>query len=101
MQQVGFWIVTTVAGLMIGALGWFVKRTVSEMEGLVGRSDAANKERFLSIEKRAEKQGERYDAMVSDLPTKYAMRDDLIRMNRNIESRLDKIQDLIMDLKGR
>lgn len=94
------WIATTVIGLMITALGWFIKRMVSELEKKIERSDAANKERFEALEKRIEKQDERMDQMVKDLPRTYALRDDLIRMTQAIEARLDKIHDLLMNNKG-
>lgn len=98
MEQYQFWVATTVIGLMIGALGFFLKRTLTEVERKIERSERSNKERFEALEKRVEKQDERFDQLVQGLPTKYAYRDDLIRMSQNIEGKLDRIQDLLMGL---
>lgn len=99
MEQYGYFIATTVIGLMIGALGWFLQRMVKEIDQKLDRSDNANKDRFDSLEKRVNKQEERFDQMIKDLPKTYAYRDDLLRMMQAIEGRLDKQQDLLMDIK--
>lgn len=99
MEQYTYWLITGIIGLMIGALGWFIKRTVSDLEAKITRTETTNQGRFESIEKRIEKQEERFDRMIKDLPKTYAYRDDLIRMTQNIDGRLDKIQDTLMELK--
>lgn len=99
MEQYGFWITTTAIGLMIAALGYFLKRTLGELERKIERSEATTKERFEALEKRIEKQDERFDGLIRDLPTKYAYRDDLIRMTQNIESGMDRIRDGVDNLR--
>ncbi|MEF9974358.1 MAG: hypothetical protein RR893_10580 [Clostridia bacterium] len=97
MEQYSTWLVTGAVGLMIGALGWFIRRTISEVESKIVKSEEATRGRFEAIEKRVDKQDERFDQMVKDLPKTYAYRDDLIRMTQAIESRLDRIQDLLLE----
>lgn len=99
MEQYGYWVVTGAVGLMVGALAWFLKRTLAELESKITRSETATKSRFEGLEKRIDKQDERFDQMVKDLPKTYAYRDDLIRMTQNLDARLDKIQDILMDLR--
>ena len=98
MEQYGFWVTTTVVALMISGLGFFLKRTLSELEKKIERSESATTGRFEGLEKRLDKQEERFDAMIKDLPKQYAYRDDLIRMSQGIDSRLDKIQDSLISL---
>jgi DNA repair ATPase RecN len=95
-QQYGFWITTTVAGLMIAALAWFIKRLFSELEAKIARSEKAACDRMDAMEKRVDRQDDRYDDLLKQLPEKYALRDDLIRMAQNIESQLSQIRDLII-----
>ena len=99
MQEYTFWLVTGAIGLMIAALAWFIKRMIAEIEKKIEQSAEQNKGRFAAIEKRIDKQDERFDQMVKDLPKTYAYRDDLIRMSQNLDSRLDKIQDLLISMK--
>jgi len=97
MDQYSFWVVTSVIGLMIAALAWFMKRLVSELEAKIARSEKANRERMDALEKRIDRQDDRYDQLLTQLPEKYALRDDLIRMTQNIEAQLSRIRDLIIN----
>lgn len=99
MEQYWYWIATTAIGLMIGALGFFLKRTLSELEKKVERSESASSGRSVLMEKRLEKLEDRFDNLLKEMPDKYASRDDMIRMNQGLEYRLDKIQDTLMDIK--
>ena len=94
--QYSFWLVTSVVGLMIAALAWFIKRLVGELEAKIARSDKANGDRMDAIEKRMDKQEERYDRLLTQLPEKYALRDDLIRMTQDINAQLTQIRELIV-----
>lgn len=92
-----FWIATTVIGLMIAALAWFIKRLVSELEAKIARTEKANGERMDALEKRMEKQEDRYDNLLKQLPEKYALRDDLIRLAQNISAEIGSLRDLIIN----
>lgn len=100
MEQYTYWIVTTILGLMIGALGWLIKKLIGDLETKIARSEASTSKRLEQLEKRVDKGDERFDALIKDLPQKYAYRDDLIRMSQTIEARLDRIQDILLDIKG-
>lgn len=94
--QYSFWVLTTAVGLMIAALAWFIKRLVGELEAKIARSEKTTCERMDALEKRIDRQDDRYDDLLKQLPEKYALRDDLIRMAQNIESQLSQIRDLII-----
>jgi len=96
-----FWVATTVIGLMVAALAWFIKRLVSELENKIAASDKANRERMDALEKRVDRQEDRYDMLLTQLPEKYALRDDLIRMSQNISAELGALRDLIIRALGR
>jgi DNA repair ATPase RecN len=95
--QYAYWIITGAVGLMVAALAWFIKRLVAELESKIERSEKTTCERMDALEKRMDKQEERYDRLLTQLPEKYALRDDLIRMTQNIESQLSQIRELIVN----
>lgn len=95
--QYTYWIITGVIGLMVAALGWFVKRLVSDLEAKIARSEKTTCERMDGLEKRMDKQEERYDRLITQLPEKYALRDDLIRMTQDINAQLTQIRELIVN----
>jgi len=85
-SQYAFWAATGAVGLMVAALAWFIKRLVSDLEAKIERGEKRAGERMAALEKRIDKQEERYDRLITLLPEKYALRDDLIRMTQNIEA---------------
>ena len=95
--QYAYWIVTFAVGLMVAALAWFIKRLVSELEGRIARSEKTTLERMDALEKRMDRHEERYVRLLIQLPEKYALRDDLIRMSQNIEAQLGQIRELIVN----
>ena len=97
MEQYAHWIVTTAVGLMVAALAWFIKRLVAELEEKIERSERATGARMDALDKRMSRQEDRYDTLLTQLPEKYALRDDLIRMTQNIEGQLSQIRELIVN----
>lgn len=97
MEQYAYWIVTFLVGLMVAALAWFIRRLISELEDKIERSEKATGARMDALEKRVGRQEDRYDMLLTQLPEKYALRDDLIRMSQNIEAQLSQIRELIVN----
>ena len=95
--QYAYWIVTFAVGLMVAALAWFIRRLIAELEGKIERSEKQTGERMDALEKRMNRQEDRYDMLLTQLPEKYALRDDLIRMTQNIEAQLSQIRELIVN----
>ena len=96
-SQYAYWIVTFAVGLMVAALAWFIKRLVAELESKIERSEKTTGERMDVLEKRMDRQEDRCDQLLTQLPEKYALRDDLIRMTQNIEAQLSQIRELIVN----
>ena len=92
-----YWVVTGAVGLMVGTLAWFIRRLIADLEAKIERGEKATRDRMDALEKRMEKQEERYDRLLTLLPDKYALRDDLIRMSQNIEAQLGQIRELIVN----
>ena len=92
-----YWVVTFSVAVMVAALAWFIKRLVADLEHKIERSEKVAGERMDALEKRMDRQEDRSDALLTQLPEKYALRDDLIRMTQNIEAQLSQIRDLIVN----
>ena len=95
--QYAHWVVTSAVGLMVAALAWFIKRLVTELEEKIERSEKATGARMDALDRRMGRQEDRYDMLLTQLPEKYALRDDLIRMTQNIEAQLSQIRELIVN----
>lgn len=85
------WIAQTVIMLMVGALTYFMKRTLDKIETNV--TNLAQK-----LEKIDEKHGKRYDDLEkqfndlkADMPFIYTTREDFIRVMNGVDAKLDKI----------
>lgn len=85
MDQWIFWLVTTAVMLLVGAIGYFVKRTLDQIvisiKGLEGR--------ICDMEKKW-----------AELPFIYTLREDFIRAMSGVENKLNKILDRLPAAKG-
>lgn len=85
MDQWIFWLVTTAVMLLVGAIGYFVKRTLDQIvisiKGLEGR--------ICDLEKKW-----------AELPFVYTLREDFIRAMSGVENKLNKILDRLPAAKG-
>ncbi len=85
MDQWIFWLVTTAVMLLVGAIGYFVKRTLDQIvisiKGLEGR--------ICDLEKKW-----------AELPFIYTLREDFIRAMSGVENKLNKILDRLPATKG-
>lgn len=93
------WIIQTITMLGIGAIGFFLKSTLSEIKSQI----KANTERVDQLEgkfdNRVDALEERFENLKADLPFIYTTREDFIRTMNNVDSKLDKIHDVML-LKG-
>jgi len=84
-----YWAVTGLTAAMWGALLYFSKR---QREG--------DDERFRQIEKRQEEDRSRMNRLISELPITYTLRDEFLRVTTAQNSKLDKITDLIGEVRA-
>lgn len=79
-----YWAVTGLIGAMFAALLYFIKRQRTD-------DDA----RFKAIEERQEKETERMNRLISELPVTYTLRDEFLRVTTTQNSKMDKIADML------
>lgn len=79
-----YWIITTAIGLMVGAIGYFVKRTWDKTEKRIAEQEARTRE----VEDKLSK-------TIADLPFLYTLREDFIRAQANHDRKLDQIITLL------
>ena len=112
MQQYVFWIVTTMMGLVIAIIGYFIKRTLTHIEDrqksteetLIKRLDSLKQEseaRTNKTDQDVERLRERLDGMIEALPRQYVQKEDWLLGNQTVDRKLDRIMEILMDLKGR
>lgn len=84
-----YWLVTGIIAAVWAALLYFVKRQRD-----------ADDARFRNIEKRQEEDRERMNRLVSELPVNYTLRDEFLRVATAQNAKLDKITDMVGDIKA-
>jgi len=109
MEQWIYWVVTTIALLLIGALGFFLKKLLTDQKETNQqiRTDftqamqdmrADFQGAMASQDKRIEKLEARLQDTLDAMPYKYTLRDDFIRAMGAVENKLNKILDKLSGL---
>ncbi|BFH11103.1 hypothetical protein J6TS7_21730 [Paenibacillus dendritiformis] len=80
------WVIQTVTMLGIGAIGFFLKTTLSEI-----------KQQIASSSRRVDGLERELKELKSDLPFIYVTREDYIRSLNNVDKKLDKIHDTMLE----
>lgn len=91
------WILETATLCGIGAITYFLKKTLA---GLEKRIEATESKVDVVENKLEGKIGElekELDDLKSDLPFIYVTREDFIRVTNNVDNKLDKIYECMMD----
>ena len=101
MDQWIFWAATTVITAMMGALCYLIKRMIGGVDRKLEDLAASIDDRQARLEARMAAQEERHNQMIKDLPKVYAYREDLLRISAETNGRLDRIQDLLIDMLRR
>ena len=100
MDQWIYWVVTTAFTLLLGALSWFVKRTLDELRK---ENDTIRKEfsrQFDTQAARMDKLEAKLQDTIESMPYKYTLRDDFIRSMAGVENKLNKILDKLSGITG-
>lgn len=95
MDQWIYWAVTTVSTLLIGALAWFIKRTLDELrkENETIRREFAKQ--FDTQAARMDKLESKMQETIETLPYRYTLREDFIRAVSGLERKIDKVLDAV------
>lgn len=111
MNQFLTWGIQTAVGLAMGALTYFIKKSIDKIEKsieinekkideFVDKYDAKLEKAEKEHEEKFTKINETINKLKEDLPKEYVLRDDFIRATTNIDQKLDKIYDIISKPKG-
>jgi hypothetical protein len=106
MDQVLFWVVTTIAGIALAALGFFLKKLLTDQKETNQqiRTDFTQAMQDMRADfqssreiqdKRIEKLENRLQDALDGMPYKYTLRDDFIRAMSAVEVKLNKILDYV------
>jgi uncharacterized membrane-anchored protein YhcB (DUF1043 family) len=76
------WAIQGITGLAIGALCFFLKRTLTQFE----QTAKEQKERI-------DKLDDKMNTFINNMPFQYTLRDDFIRTVAGFDAKLDKILD--------
>lgn len=87
------WVMQTVTMIGIGAIGYFLKTTVSELKEQIKDNSKKVDEVEDKVGKKIGELEKELDDLKSDLPFIYVTREDFIRSLNNVDSKLDKIYD--------
>jgi uncharacterized membrane-anchored protein YhcB (DUF1043 family) len=82
------WVIQSAIMVGVGTIGFFLK----DMNTKTQKRLDANEEQTKDLE-------QRFNDFRADLPTKYVIRDDFIRAMSNVDTKLDKIYDIITNTK--
>lgn len=95
MSQWGFWIVTTVATLVLGMLGYFVKKQIADIAGSITKIQDEHEKARLELTQRVEKLEDKLQDNIESMPYRYTLREDFIRAVTGLDAKLDKILDKV------
>lgn len=105
-------IITTVAGLAIGIISFFLKRTISQVDRL--DICKASKDEMDTLDKRVDGVVKSIGDIKTNFLTKEDffreqektdrkldnIKDDFLRQQANTDRKLDKIMEILLDIKG-
>lgn len=87
------WALPLIFTLLIGALGFFLKRWINEVKESQERIHQETREANRETNERIDKLEEKLQATIEQLPYQYTLREDFIRSVSGLERKLDKILD--------
>ncbi|WP_050698993.1 hypothetical protein [Anaeromassilibacillus senegalensis] len=102
MNEAIWWIITTVAGLAITIIGFFLKRTISTTDKH-GESIHEIEKTYVTQDdfKRYKSQSrddiQQLNVDINDLKSKCLLKEDYFRGQADVNARLEKIYDLLLE----
>lgn len=95
MSNWTFWVATTVIGLMISGLMFFIKKQFTDLEKANERTHAESVKAREALNSRIEKLEVKLQTTIEEMPYKYTLREDFIRAVSGLERKIDKILDAL------
>lgn len=87
-------IVISVCTVVIGIIGFFLKRTFNRVDQL--DQCKASREELSTLSDRVEAQGK----TIGDIQTSYLTKEDFFREQAKTDRKLDRIMEILLDIKG-
>ncbi len=87
-------ICTSGGGLILGVIGFFLKRTISKVDRL--DECKASKEHVDELSK----QVDGMEKTIGDIKTNYLTKEDFFREQAKTDRKLDRIMEILLDIKG-
>lgn len=84
---IAVFIFQTVITAIIGVAAWGVKNAISEVKTAISKLEDSDKDNVAEIKKVKDDLND----LKADLPLIYVTREDFIRVNNNIDKKLDKL----------
>lgn len=100
MNGFASWIVQTVIMLGIGAIGYFIKQNEKKTDERITQNEKKIDLLTEKFDSKVEALEDKLSTLKEELPQKYVIRDDFIRAMSNVDTKLDKIYDIITVKKG-
>lgn len=95
MDQWMFWVATTIIGLAISSLRFYLKKHTMDIDSAILRLEKLHKESYEKLNERVAKLETRFQSTIEEMPLRYTLRDDFLRAVNALEGKLDKILDKI------
>lgn len=83
-----YWAVTGAVAAAMGIIVYFIKRQRD-----------ADDARFREIEKQQKEDRERMNRLITELPITYTLRDEFLRVSTQQNAKLDRIMDLLTNVR--
>lgn len=90
------WLIQTATMLGIGVIGYFIKDTNDKIQERIKQNEI----KINKTDEKLENLEQKFNDFKAELPTKYVQKDDFIRAMSNVDTKLDKIYDLVAIKKG-
>ncbi len=91
------WILQTITMIILGLLGFFIKRTLDKLEKSSEDLSLKLSEVNQKYDKEVDKLRCELNDLKNDLPFIYVLREDFLRVMNNVEEKLDKITNYILE----
>lgn len=104
-----WWVLLpTAVGVVIGVIGYLMQRSITEMDKKIDGSSG----RIDEMSSKLDQSNERLEKIVTDLrrefyqykdkaADEFARKSDFIHVTSDIGKKIDKVYDILLDLKGR
>lgn len=100
MSDFLMWGIQSAIALGIGAIGYFIKQQEKKTDERISQNEKELNILNSKIDNKTAALEEKISILKEELPQKYVLKDDFIRAMSNVDTKLDKIYDVVTIKKG-